>query len=447
MMTSNQSNHVEMNEYSQLAVHQTQPKLYTMDNDTLQLFRGQRQNKTWSRGIADLVKQLPSYVKANRGLAISIFFLVVSTTAERVAFKMGVDLMIPYRILLAQAFVAISFIVYASITAYKLVFCKDVITPRMWQFPKIKLLAMAIIDALSFSGLVISAAGVTPTMTVILLHASTPVIVFLSPVVFPNRNYSSAQLRGSWFICFAVAISITRSLLEFYNGTELKSAMCSILYTACAALQGFGTLYKEKALVDWSQKLDIHFLSTWLFLMQFVTMFAMSPFLYHLQGVSSDWGDYPLMLNDFSKNLTEGWSCLFKFNGFSNFDFDFRSCPPQSGTDCGCDGSFAVVLIYVLANVVVLECINNVLQASNAMLGRAMTVSVLMAFIALGIYDNTMDTDVYTRVIGTIGYADILSMIALLVGIDYNGTDPEPNVEMITTYDPIEDEDGVKVET
>ena len=434
-----------MNEYTQLALHHAQPKLYTMENDTMQRLRSKRasKNNSWVRSIKDLIKQLQASAVANRGLVISIFFLVVSTTVERVAFKMGVDLMIPYRIFLAQAFVAVSFLVYASITAYKLL-RTDVITPRMWQFPKLKLLTMAVIDTLSFSGLVISAAGVTPTMTVILLHASTPVIVFLSPLVFPNRNYSSAQLRGSWFICFAIAISITRSLLEFYNGTELKSAMCSTFYTACAALQGFGTLYKEKALVDWSQKLDIHFLSTWLFLLQLLVMLAMSPLLYHLQGVSSEWVDYPLTMSAFTHNLSEGWSCLFKSYDF--LKLDFVSCPPQSETGCGCDGSFTLVLIYVLANVVVLESIDNVLQASNAILGRAMTVSVLIAFIALGVYDNTMDSDVYVRVFGTIGYADILSMVALLVGIDYNGTDQEPNVEMITAFDPIEDEDGVVVE-
>ena len=62
----------------------------------------------------------------------------------------------------------------------------------MWQFAKKKLLAMAVLDTVSFSGLVISAAGVTPTMTVILLHASTPIIVFFSRFAFPDRTSSYA---------------------------------------------------------------------------------------------------------------------------------------------------------------------------------------------------------------------------------------------------------------
>jgi hypothetical protein len=437
-----------MNEYTGLVGKEEKrsygniPSTSTKISNSVLLQRMQTKTPLRKRSMSEKVYKWLIHAKTfltnpmNHGLGLSVVFLVLSTTVERVAFKMGVDNMTPFRMFLSLAFVAVSFLVYALVATYK-VLRTDQITPRMWQFPKLKLLTMASIDAVSFTGLVISAAGVTPTMTVILLHASTPVVVFMSRLVFPNRNYSPTQLRGSWFICLAIGISITRSLMEFYNGTELTSALCSILYTACAALHGFGTLYKEKAIVEWSQQLDVHFLSAGLFFFQFLAMTALSPLLYHFQGVSSAWGDYPLTWHDFTDNIAEGWQCLFQLGALQ---LNRHTCPPQSDTDCGCDGSFFIVLAYVLANVTVLECIGNVLQTSNALLGRAMTMSVLIAFIALGVYDNTMDSDVYIRIFGTIGYADILSMVALLIGIDYNGRDAEPNVEMITTYDPVEDE-------
>ncbi len=398
-----------------------------------------RDARTWREIIYEQYEEISDLLfnKSTHGLILSVLILMISTTAERVSFKMGVDLMIPFRMFLACAIVTVSAIVYGMISIYKIWFT-DKITPRMWQFPKLQLLYMAIIDTISFTGLIISAAGVTPTMTVILLHASTPVIVFMSNYAFPSRKYSPLQTRGAQFICLAMAISVTRSILEFSQGTELKSALCSIMYAFSAAIQGLGTLYKEKAIIEWGQQLDIHFLSARLYLFQMLTMAAFFPLFYLLQGVSSEWSDYPI--SSMGTNIIEGIQCLSQFG---TLVLNRDVCPPQSGTDCGCDGSFVLVVVYVLSNVVVLECINNVLQYSNQILGRVMAVSVLVAFLSLGVYDNTMDsaTQVYVRFIGTIGYADILSVFALIIGIDYMGRDAEPNVEMITTYDPVEDVD------
>ena len=49
-------------------------------------------------------------------------------------------------------------------------------------------------------------------------------------------------------------------------------------------MSGFATLYKEKSIIAWSQPVDIHCLSSWLFFYQFVVACALSPVIYAMQG-------------------------------------------------------------------------------------------------------------------------------------------------------------------
>jgi hypothetical protein len=122
-----------------------------------------------------------------------------STATERVTFKMSVDRMTPYRLSLTMIMITLSFFVYGAIALYKLHFTNK-ITQRMLEFPHRKLFIMALLDTTSFAGLILSAAAVTPTMTVILLHISTPFVVLGSRMNFPSRVYSESQLRGVYLI-------------------------------------------------------------------------------------------------------------------------------------------------------------------------------------------------------------------------------------------------------
>ena len=47
---------------------------------------------------------------------------------------------------------------------------------------------------------------------------------------------------------------------------------------------GFSALYKEQSIIAWSQPMDIHFLSSWLFFYQFLMAVLLSPLIYILQG-------------------------------------------------------------------------------------------------------------------------------------------------------------------
>ena len=393
---------------------------YTEARDLSGILRARHdRDQSWSSYTKDTISAKYEWIITNSALALSILMLVMTTTSERVIFKMSVDRLSPFRFVLAISCVLVSFIVYGLITLYKVMYT-DRITTRMWQFPKRKLFVMAMLDTLSFTGLVVSAADVTPTMTVILLHASTPIICYMSQLTFPDREYSALQIKGANFIALAIAISLARSVTDMYYQRDIKIALSSIVYVVSASIQGIGTLYKEKAVIEWSQQLDIHFLSTCLFFFQLLCTLTLACVLYWIQAIHLSESF------SFDVHLALGSQCLYE-----------GSVPKRAvgQSNYNCQYGFVLVLAYVLSNAVMLECMDHVLQASSRILGRVMALSVFIAFLALGVYDNRIYSVVDVHIIGTIGLADIFSIICLLIGIDYHGRDAEPNVEMITSFD------------
>ena len=154
----------------------------------------------------------------------------------------------------------------------------------MQEFPHSKLTIMALLDTLHFSGLVISGSAVTPTMTVILLHASTPFIVLGSRYLFPYREYSDKQMNGVWLITIAILICAIRPTIWIFTDTDFLTASASLVYVTAAAVQSLGNIYKEKSLIEWSKPVDIHLLSSWLFLYQVGAVLIFSPLIYLAQG-------------------------------------------------------------------------------------------------------------------------------------------------------------------
>lgn len=137
-------------------------------------------------------------------------------------------------------------------------------------------------------------------------------------------------------------------------------------------------------------------------------------------------------LESFPRNFIDGYRCIL---GHSNVDLDNA---PYNTTYTVCDHyNIPLILVYVISNVVILECVRRVLVLNNRALGRSLAVAVLFSFTALGIYDTRMDLGI--GLFGTtIGYADIVSIIVLLYGMDVYGRDLEPDVEAITQFDSLE---------
>lgn len=124
----------------------------------------------------------------------------------------------------------------------------------MKDFPHSKLIKMAILDTVQFSGLTVAAAGISPAMTVILLHSSTPFLVLGSRCIFPDRKYSSIQQRGVQLISLAVLISLVTSILgNWLTGDQKSLTASSLLYFSMAALHGTKREMAVKAITTMSQ--------------------------------------------------------------------------------------------------------------------------------------------------------------------------------------------------
>ena len=352
-------------------------------------------------------------------LVLAVAGLMFATALERVTFKMSVDHMTPFRLVLTQTVLATSVVVYGVIALAKRGLTNQV-TAEMHQFPHSKLILMALLDTVQFSCLVASAAGVTPTMTVILLHASTPVIVLGSRLLFPDRIYTDLQLRGVTLIASAVIIGFVGEMVK------LSGTSSSFLYVLAAAMQGAATLYKEKAIIDWKQPIDVHTLSTWIFFYQTMCVVVLMPAIYVLQGVSSNWYGFPL--SSLTINLRDGLTCLWGENTFYSQGDDggtqLREEPYDSKYE-DCEYSFALVVAYVLSNVLVLACMDRVLQTGVHAVGRATAAAVMLAFCALGVYDMLVDKG--DEIFGaTVGVPDLVSIVVLLAGLEMYARDPPP---------------------
>ena len=124
-------------------------------------------------------------------------------------------------------------------------------------------------------------------------------------------------------------------------------------------------------------------------------------------------------------NLINGFECLQGLKEKSELNNDFHS---------ECQGSIWLILGYVLSNIAVLACIDQVLQTSNQILGRVMAFGVFFAFIALGIYDTHEYKDYGGLNGGTIGFTDLISLVFLIIGMEIYGSDPEPDAELVANF-------------
>lgn len=135
-----------------------------------------------------ILAQIRTYI--GELMLFPVMMLVTATATERITFKITVDRMLPYQFVLVEIIFFLSSVVFGAMTAYKQKYTQE-ITEQMKQFPHSKILIMASIDTFQFIMLVFSASEVSPTMSVLLMHASTLPIYVGSMFTFPNRKYSA----------------------------------------------------------------------------------------------------------------------------------------------------------------------------------------------------------------------------------------------------------------
>jgi hypothetical protein len=163
------------------------------------------------------------------------------------------------------------------------------VTDDMLKFSHYDIMLISLIDAIQFAGLFLTGSSVPPAMTIILLHTSTPCIVYCTSYFFPDRKYSTIHFLGVNMINISLLLCLIQPIVAMVSNHDhhnLGRLLSSLLYTICAGVQGISILMKERVLSHWAQPLDIHYLSFWLYYYECLILLVLSPLLYVMQGKS-----------------------------------------------------------------------------------------------------------------------------------------------------------------
>ena len=276
-----------------------------------------------------------SYITTQNMIMISsVSMLILTTVTERVAFKIMVDQMLPYKFVLIQIIYLLSSIIFTLLSMYKsttLSYDISIDYVNIHDYPYKDIIIIAILDIIPFIMMASSASIVTPTMTIILMHSSTIFNVIGSKYLLPNRNYTRFNMIGIIFISLAIFVCLCKTIyinnhyfyrLEFttilestLQGSSLmqselqtsslassstlsslsslshsSSPISKIIYTFVffigASLHGLSTLYKERCVMRWSIHIDNLQLSSQLFFYQFIIAIVLAFLYYSIQGMN-----------------------------------------------------------------------------------------------------------------------------------------------------------------
>eukprot|EP00603_Paraphysomonas_imperforata_P012710 CAMPEP_0114476802 /NCGR_PEP_ID=MMETSP0104-20121206/14979_1 /TAXON_ID=37642 ORGANISM="Paraphysomonas imperforata, Strain PA2" /NCGR_SAMPLE_ID=MMETSP0104 /ASSEMBLY_ACC=CAM_ASM_000202 /LENGTH=439 /DNA_ID=CAMNT_0001651617 /DNA_START=263 /DNA_END=1582 /DNA_ORIENTATION=+ len=385
-------------------------------------------------------------------VAAFVLALLCFSAGERVFFKAAVDDMAPFRAVLLIFIFFVAFVLFAVIAIAKRFIFRNanVDASNLVDFPNTSLIMMAIVDSISFGGLVLSATGVSPTKTIILMHASTPCVVFGSKFVFSNREYTAMQLTGVTLISLALLISLSDPFIDYMNGTGNEKLVSvhplaslqpkdvwtwtptqgirlssAVVYTCSAALQGLASLYKEKSIIDYSLPTDIHTMSCWLFFYQFIFALVFFPLFYFLQGISSGWDGFPI--SSAYENFVDGFHCSIGTDPDSS-DTSYETAHTS------CSSMKWLIMGYAISTVLVLLFIDKLIVADNQVLTKAMTFAVVTSFVAAIVYDIIFADNIQDSYFGV---QDFLAIAVLVIGMETFSRDPEPEPELVTNYSPV----------
>lgn len=386
--------------------------------------------------------------------------LLAMTVTERLTFKLIVDRMIPYRTLLIVFINLSAFFIYNSVIMIKKVM--ETKNSKHTEFPQMKLITIAILDSIQFCGLLLSASGVKPILTLLLLHLNTPLIIIYSKYIFPERKYSNNQLIGSLLILIAIICNLTWEIyydLQSSNENLLYKVFSCFMYALFVSIQAYSTIYKELCIIQFTQPLDAIYLSSSLFNYQFLFCLLICPFVYVSEGLFTDIrGNHKYPLSHIFWNMIDGMKCLLGTDEMDNKS-SFLNDNIYNNNEC-INVSWLVPL-YVLSTILLLLSTdylllqptlitstvgsgsNSNLTTSNTsggmdrVLSRVFQGSILLACVLLGWYDSSIHFTTVGRLYGT-GFTlgDLLSIIVLLIGMHVYDLNSEPDNEVVTTFSP-----------
>lgn len=225
--------------------------------------------------------------RENVVVALSVTVLIVATAVERITFKIMVDRMLPYKFVLVQIIFLFSAITFIALTKIKKYLQKDEEEEDMTEFPQATIFAMAVADTIPFLCMAFSASGVPPTMTVVLMHSSTIFVVLGSKVIFPERHYTQNNYIGVGLIATAIGFCLLKILvwkMDLISSSTSTIVLCCFSFLAATSLHGLSTLYKEKNIIEWSRPTDNMYLTSCLFIYQFIVTICIAVLVNIIRG-------------------------------------------------------------------------------------------------------------------------------------------------------------------
>mmetsp|Transcript_23799 Transcript_23799/g.31116 ORF Transcript_23799/g.31116 Transcript_23799/m.31116 type:complete len:440 (+) Transcript_23799:231-1550(+) len=353
---------------------------------------------------------------------LCLFCLIVALTSERVLFKITVDRLIPFRFVLIQEIVLFYLTVTFTVVSMKRMFTHD-ITAAMYTFPRNSLMVMSALDLIQLTMTVMSAAQTTPMMTVILLQAIKGFSILASCLAGRALKYQRTHYLGAFLILFAVALAVFPAIYRIVSPMIAPQSWNVLVYFLSGIPAALSSLYKEHSLIKFAQPMDPYYLNMYLGLYQFLLILLASPLCYKFQSLGHSWSFYPQA--SFSSALNDGWACAFWGTQYDTTKDEL----PQEGQ---CSYSFFLVAGYVASTVLVNVFIDqSLIYTRERSMYRAVTMSIVVACIILGLYTKTTNGEYYPA---TIPMSDIISLVLLAVGLEVYHREKEPDSDFLTQW-------------
>jgi len=266
---------------------------------------------------------------------------------------------------------------------------------------------MALLDTVHLLLALTTGAYVAPTLTVILVQLTTPLIALFANFVearsvcsnvedestAPRQNQlfgSGGQFYGISVTFLAVLLGLVPSFISIHDPSifakqdtvPVRRAYNTILFTLACIPAAASQIYKEQSLRRYKQPVDASYLNLVLSLIQCAMALILAPLLYTLQGLGAgdDWIHlYPSMT--VSKNFMDGMKCFFGV-------LDSTVAESAYPEEAQCEWSFVTVLIHVLSIVIVNVAVDKVVHAgATAVMYRGISAGMVLGVVAMYVYE------------------------------------------------------------
>jgi len=366
----------------------------------------------------DTDMNIGQYVSFRHKLGALFWFLVLATAygVERGVFKIMIDRMGPFRMVVATEFVmAVHALVLGVSLLIRSLTCGRQAMKGTVMLPLADIGLMAIFDTIQLLLAVISGSHVAPMLTAVLVHFTIPASTFMNQCLFPKHEdetgtRTSQHLFGSTLIFISSILALSPAILTLTypalfsseNVMANRSAWNTILFATSCIPAAISQIYKERTLAAFAQPVDSTLLNMLLSLFSFAFAFIISPILYALQGLAdtpstpTDGSDlkvqswihqYPSQ--QISKNFADSLQC---FTGRLSNEIQIRGYPEQAY----CDFAWGFVFVYVFSIITVNHAVDKICNAGAIkIMHRGISAGIILSVVLMMYYQIFVDDQEY----------------------------------------------------